>query len=116
MTLASFNGRDDTITWLGVGNVEGVLLRADSATPDRASVLLRSGVVGYRLPPLHSSVLRVNRGDVAVFASDGVRSGFGEDLSLEEPPQRLADRIVATFRKGTDDAVVLVVRYLGSAR
>src|SRR6266513_2577182 len=30
MTLASFNVLDSTVRWLGVGNVEGLLLRADN--------------------------------------------------------------------------------------
>src|ERR687888_8854 len=29
MSLAVFNALDETMTWVGVGNVEGVLLRAD---------------------------------------------------------------------------------------
>src|SRR5262245_22658647 len=51
MSLASFNTRDDTMTWVGVGNVEGMLLRAAEGKP-RESVLLRGGVVGYDLPAL----------------------------------------------------------------
>ena len=31
MTLASFRAADATMTWLGVGNVEGFLLRANAA-------------------------------------------------------------------------------------
>src|SRR5262245_31081614 len=42
MTLASLNPREDTVTWLGVGNVEGRLLRANcGATHPVESVLLR---------------------------------------------------------------------------
>ena len=35
MSLASFNAADQTMTWTGVGNVEGVLQRSDAsmATP-----------------------------------------------------------------------------------
>src|SRR5690349_14448274 len=44
MTVASLNALESTITWLGVGNVEGRLLRADAAaTHPRESVLLRGG-------------------------------------------------------------------------
>ena len=53
MSLASFNALDGAMTWLGVGNVTGLLLRADAgAERKRESLLLRGGVVGYRLPPL----------------------------------------------------------------
>jgi len=114
MSLASFNALDNTMTWLGVGNVEGVLLRADAAAdPPRENVLLRSGVVGYQLPALHASILPVTRGDVLILATDGIRSGFAEDVSLSDPPQRIAEHILARRATGMDDALVLVARYLG---
>jgi hypothetical protein len=31
----------------------------------------------------------------------------------DKEPQAIADRILASYRKGTDDALVLVVRCLG---
>ncbi len=114
MSVASFNARDETMTWLGVGNVEGVLLGADAGgRPRREVLLLRGGVVGGQLPPLHASLVPVMRGDTLIFATDGVRSGFPEGLVPGDPPQQMADRILARHGKGTDDALVLVARYLG---
>jgi len=114
MNLASFNGQDNTMTWLGVGNVEGLLIRADAqAGPAWESILVRGGVVGHQLPPLRASVIPVARGDMLVFATDGIRSGFAEGLALSDPPQQIADRILAQYGKETDDALVLVARYLG---
>lgn len=113
MTLASFNAEKGTMTWVGVGNVEGVLVRADSkAIPPAERVLLRGGVLGYQLPPLLASVVSVNVGDTLLLASDGVRPSFAERLSSSgETPQCLADRIMATHYKGMDDALVLAARY-----
>jgi negative regulator of sigma-B (phosphoserine phosphatase) len=114
MSLASFNALDNTMTWLGVGNVEGALLRADGmARPARESILLRGGVVGYQLPALHASILPVTRGDVLILATDGIRGGFVEDVTLSDPPQQIAEHIFARRARGTDDALVLVARYLG---
>ena len=114
MSLASFNALDNTMTWLGVGNVEGALLRADdTASPARESILLRGGVVGYQLPALHASILLVTRGDVLILATDGIRGGFAEDVTLSDPPQQIAEQILARRASGTDDALVLVARYLG---
>jgi len=48
-----------------------------------------------------------------VFASDGIATGFLSDVSAKEDPQRLADQILARHGKGTDDALVLVARYIG---
>lgn len=114
MSLASFNSLENTLTWLGVGNVEAVLLRADAAAnPPRESILLRSGVVGYQLPALHASILPVTRGDVLILATDGIRSGFVDDVTLSDPPHQIAEEILARCARGMDDALVLVARYLG---
>ncbi len=118
LTLASLNGPDNTMTWLGIGNVEGFLLRV---APDsrRESVLLRGGVVGYQLPPLHPCVLPVAYGDTLVLATDGIKSTFADDLTLAdglrlaESPQHIAENVLARNNKQIDDALVLVVRYVG---
>lgn len=114
MTVASLDALEGTIAWLGVGNVEGRMLRADpgSSHPSE-SVLLRGGVVGYQLPPLQVSVLSVAPGDILMFATDGIHSGFDEEINLNEAPQQIADRTLTRNFKGTDDALVLVARYLG---
>jgi negative regulator of sigma-B (phosphoserine phosphatase) len=114
MSLASFSALEGTMTWLGVGNVKGLLLCNDSDTnPKRERLLLRGGVVGYQLPTLRPEVIRVKQGDTLVFATDGLRSIFAEELTLGEPPQDLADRILGQHRRGTDDALVLVAQYVG---
>ena len=114
MSLASFNTTDDTMSWLGVGNVEGLVLRADpGAGPaaGRETILLRGGVVGYELPQLRGTVVPIAPGDTLIFTTDGIRAGFEVGLATGDPPQRLADQILARFASGTDDALVLVARY-----
>lgn len=114
MTVGSFNLSENTLTWIGVGNVEGRLMYANrEAVPAIESVLLRGGVVGYQLPVLQASVVSVNENDVLVLASDGVHADFLSPQS-SEAPQLIADRILSEHFKGTDDAVVLVARYLGA--
>ncbi len=75
--------------------------------------MLSRGVVGSHLPPLEAGVLTVHPGDTLIVATDGIRRGFAEDLPRAVPPQRAADLILARYRSGTDDALVLVARYLG---
>lgn len=114
MSLATFDASRGTMTWLGVGNVEGVLQHADwSERSARVSLVTRGGILGGDLPVVQAAIVPVARGDTLVFATDGVRQEFVADISLREPPQRLADQILARFGKGTDDALVLVARYLG---
>jgi serine phosphatase RsbU (regulator of sigma subunit) len=118
MSVAVLGGPDGSMTWLGVGNVEGLLLYGDGAARSgspRASLATRGGIVGSELPRLHPVVLPIASGDTLIFATDGIREGFAEGLSREASPQQLADRILARHGKGTDDALVLVARYLGGA-
>jgi hypothetical protein len=109
MSLASVSAKDHTMSWLGVGNVEALLLRASGKhRPQR--LLLRGGVVGFRLPRLLAATVHVEESDVLVFATDGVTSGFWEAVRMTEPPGQIADGILARFARDTDDALALVAR------
>jgi serine phosphatase RsbU (regulator of sigma subunit) len=114
MSLAAFDLKHNLLTWLAIGNVQGVLRRFGLATDGTEELLmLRAGVVGGHLPPLQASVLPVVPGDTLVLATDGVRSGFAPRIALAEPPRRAAQAILDGYNKGTDDALVLVARYQG---
>jgi hypothetical protein len=78
----------------------------------RSGLVTRGGVVGAQLPPLKAAVVPVARGDTLVFATDGIAREFSENLSLEPPPQELANRILARHGRPTDDALVVVARFL----
>lgn len=117
MSLAAFTSLDDTMTWIGVGNVEAQLRRgARDVVPLAEFLLLRAGVVGSQLPMLQAAVLPVTAGDTLVLASDGVALPTVLDMISDEHPQALADRLLAKHGKGTDDALVLVVRWMGTPR
>ncbi len=113
VSIASFHVRDASLTWIGVGNVDGVLLRARRRRerPDEG-LLVRGGVVGYQLPPLRATALPVEPGDLLVLNTDGVRPGFTEGLAREDPPQEIAESILARHATGLDDAHVVVARLL----
>ena len=113
MSVASIDVRHGLMTWLGVGNVHGVLIHADKKGGGQETLLLRGGVVGDQLPQLQAAVLPVGQGDMLVFATDGVRTDFTATLSALENPQRAADRILKGFSNGSDDALVLALRVTG---
>jgi negative regulator of sigma-B (phosphoserine phosphatase) len=117
MSIASFNVSQASMTWLGVGNVQGVLLRRGLAPAAvEESLLLRAGVVGVQLPSLHAAILPISVGDTLIFATDGINSDFARGLARKHAPQKAAESILAQHGKTTDDALVLVARYLGGAR
>lgn len=114
MSLAHIDDVEGSLTWLGVGNVEGVLVFADrAARPARATLVTPGGIVGSELPRLQAQVIALTVGDLLIFATDGIQQGFADALPLEATPQQLADQILARHAKGTDDALVLVARYMG---
>ena len=114
MSLASVDVVHGLMTWVGVGNVQGVLTRADNSKGAvQEMLLLRGGVVGSLLPPLQATVLPITKKDTIYFVTDGIRSNFAESLTALENPQRAADRILEQFNGGKDDALALVVRLIG---
>jgi len=117
LSLASIDFQRRILTWLGVGNVQGVLVRsANSPDSGNHSLLLRPGVIGSRLPALQTTTLHIFPGDTLAFATDGIRGDFADDLFTHEAPQRSADRILAKHCKGNDDALIFVARFTGRAQ
>jgi phosphoserine phosphatase RsbX len=111
MTVACLSG--DSLSWVGVGNVEGVLMHRTSPAR-RVNLIPRGGVVGYRLPTLRATGVRVSPGDVLALATDGVSSAFVAALPAEGDPRQQATSILARFAKGSDDALVLIARFVGA--
>ena len=111
MTLAWFDLESHTLTWTGVGNVEGRLMRA-TAAPGVApeSALIKGGVVGYSLPSVRPTTTELHSGDTLVMATDGISSAFASSLVAGVDAQELADKLLAEHGRGTDDALVVVVR------
>jgi len=113
MSIGLFRHSRRGLTWIGVGNVEGVLLRDPSSTVDQRELLVsRGGVIGDRLPALSAALLPIVAGDLVVLATDGIRPDFEQSIVHAESPQMNADRILAAHARGTDDALVVVARYL----
>jgi phosphoserine phosphatase RsbX len=116
LSLASFDVVVSTMTWVGIGNVEGVLLRAGEdglGDPADETLLLRGGIVGSRLPPLRVDTIRVHRGDLLVMTTDGIRAGYADDVDRHAPPSAIAASILASHARPDDDAYVLVARWRG---
>ena len=114
LTVGRIDARRSLLSWVAVGNVEGLVLRRGlvrGLTLD--AVLPRGGVVGYRLPGLKISEVSLAPNDLIVLATDGIKSGFANALNPGLSVQELADQICSRSSRGTDDALALVVRYLG---
>lgn len=113
ITLASVDAKAN-LNWLGIGNIEGVVLRANAIElPGLERLHPQGGVVGYQLPVMRPRKLALRPGDYLAFATDGLDADTFKDLSREEEPRAQASRILERHYVGNDDAIVLVARYLG---
>lgn len=97
-----------SLTWLGVGNVEGRLIRPGGAR--RESIVLRGGIVGYQYSPPYPGTHPLVPGDVLLMATDGLREDFADNPVLTDSLQQIADDTLSGHCRGTDDALVLAVR------
>lgn len=106
-----------TMTWMGVGNVEGRLIRGRVQYNDKTeSLLLRTGIVGGdndTPPTFYPRGLALVRGDLLIMATDGIRNDFDHDIDVAAGPKRIADDIIANKSRPNDDALVFVGRYTG---
>jgi len=114
MSLACFRSADNNMTWAGVGDVDGILIRgrANGGSP-REYLLLKPGVVGAHFPALEAAVLPVGPGDTLLFLTDGIRKDVLDAVRPGLSSQGIANRILRNHGKGTDDALVMVARYRG---
>ena len=111
MTLARFDIDAAEIEWTGVGNVDARLWHPKAGGRHDVALVF-GGVVGYQGPRVRPSTLALDPGDLLVMVTDGIDPGFASALNGGGAAQAVAERIFAAHSKGTDDALVVVVRYL----
>lgn len=116
MSLAAFDFVERTMTWIGIGDVAGVLIFGDTTVSPAHTVLVhRGGIVGSTMAPPRPWIVPLHDGDTLVFATDGVKRGFETGLLLHPEPSSMANLILDRHAKGSDDALVLVARYVAPA-
>jgi serine/threonine protein phosphatase PrpC len=108
MSLARIEPKRGTLTWLGVGNVFGVLLRAQKRNIAE-HLLVRPGIVGANLPTLHEMTVPIGPGDALVMATDGVSLGILPQVPRHLTAQEAAERLLSNSTAKEDDQLVLVV-------
>ena len=79
-------------------------------------LLTPPGIVGGQLPALKPASVTLATGDLVLLATDGLRDGFAEGILPDRgDPQRLAEQVILDHATEADDALVLVVRFLGGS-
>ena len=67
---------------------------------------------GWSLPPVRLVRTTLAPGDCLVMATDGIAADFGSSLLPGVPAPEQARRVLASHARGSDDALVVAVRYL----
>src|SRR3977135_41041 len=104
LSIASINLREDALSWVGIGNVSGLVCRGTaSVLAARNELLARPGELGSGgLPPLGASVIPLRARDMLIFATDGISRHFSDDLASAASAQSLADDIIAHYCQRND--------------
>lgn len=115
ITLASFRASDNTMTWVGIGNVDAILVRAHrpGEVPHRpVAIIPRGGIVGDRLPRFIPAMLPIGEGDLLFLATDGICSSFVRDVHEDLPPDQLVEQLFLRHARDTDDALLLGAQWI----
>jgi negative regulator of sigma-B (phosphoserine phosphatase) len=119
MSIAKVDFRTGVVSWLSIGNVEGVLLQpagANGTVPSRMRLLTRGGVVGSNLPELRAELLDVSSGGLLIFATDGIDGAFADTMEFDHrSAQDIADHLLDKHAKPSDDALALVAHLHAAA-
>lgn len=96
-----------TASYVGVGNIG---MQVYSRQPIRP--ISKNGIIGFRLPTLLELHYVYDPGDIFVIYSDGISNHFTQDskLDIKQPPQPMAEQVLATYGKLSDDATVVVIK------
>jgi hypothetical protein len=114
MTAVLVLARERRIRYLGVGNVQAVIVRAANPAA-REWLLLRSGVLGNGVGALEARSSTIETGDVVVLATDGIHAAYASAIDPFEPVDAIARTVLERHARPVDDALVLAARCAGSA-
>ena len=108
MAVALFDGARETFSFASLGNVEARILNSS----DQATLLITRGILGHtnKMPAVNEYPWDPH--SVFVMHSDGLLTRwYWEDFMFaNEPPSRIAQRLLATLARKEDDATVIVVK------
>lgn len=112
LSVASIDLERALVSWLGVGNVSGLVSRGVANVLTLPEELMaRPGVLGAgELPALRAATLRLRMRDTLILATDGISRHFADELPVATSAQVLADDIIARHCPRNDDALVVVAR------
>lgn len=114
MSIARIDHTAGSLTWMGVGDTHAHLNLADGGTRRWEVLVQPGGVVGYQLPRLQPRHRPFLPGDTLIMTTDGIDTHSLGGVRLGATVRDIADTLLTTHAKPTDDALALVVRHRGA--
>jgi phosphoserine phosphatase RsbX len=110
MTAAYIDEGHASLSFCGVGNVEGAVFHPSGG---RESMVLHPGILGGETPRMNCRSLSLENDALVVLATDGVRGGWTSSVQPAQSVQSVAEAILQTCARASDDALVLALRWRG---
>jgi phosphoserine phosphatase RsbX len=112
--LALIENQSRRLTWAGVGNIEGKMVwRGNRDRVEQSNFPSVPGVVGFNMPKIFQQVYTLRPDTLVIIFTDGLddRWVFPENNWLfEMETEPLAEHLMKSYQKETDDRLVLVAR------
>ncbi len=109
--LCAIDAAAGRVVYAGIGNT---VLRRLGGIETR--LVSQDGVLGQNMRTPRVQTLQLEKGDLLLLYTDGVRDRFGaEDYPsiLDHTPKDVVRTVIDRFGKGYDDAACIAVRYAG---
>ncbi len=115
LAVAEVDLHERVVRFTGVGNVAGVIIGCISrvAPGSTRSMISHNGTVGHQVPKVQEFVYSFPSGSLLILHSDGLSSRWNLEQYpglIGRPPSVIAGLLYKDFKRGRDDATVLVAR------
>jgi anti-sigma regulatory factor (Ser/Thr protein kinase)/serine/threonine protein phosphatase PrpC len=107
--IIKIDNSNNTLTFSGIGNIEGNIY----SKTRKNNLMSYGGIVGHNIRTPRLFEFDFNKGDTACLFSDGIISRWQYDeIDWQQSPQKNAEYIVNKYSRISDDATVLIIRYI----
>jgi serine phosphatase RsbU (regulator of sigma subunit) len=95
------------LSFSGIGNIEAHIISGGK----RHYLLSLGGIVGHTMRTPRVFEHNFNSGDTLALYSDGITSSWQHEFeNWQQHPQQIAEEILETHSRESDDATILIIR------
>lgn len=113
VAIADVNLQEQTVQYVGVGNIAGSLLDTGLMTERSTSMVSHNGTVGFEMRKVQTFTYPWQPGNLLIMHSDGLGTRWRLDRYpglINQHPSLIAGILYRDFNRGRDDVTVLVAR------